>query len=102
VHAQALFVLSLSIRTLSPSPRNSILNDPCESFVLNVSSQSRPSVNCVVVVVRKTIGPFGFFVFPGDIFEGIEYDNERLVGCASSELTPRPTRTIISENCAEE
>jgi hypothetical protein len=53
-------------------------------------------------VVRKTIGPFEPCEFPGVSFEGIEYDSEWPVGRSSSEATPRPTRTIISENYAEE
>jgi hypothetical protein len=59
------------------------------------------SVNCVVVVVRKTIGPFERDGFPEEIFEGIEYDDiEWALGRVSSELIPRPIRTMISENCA--
>jgi hypothetical protein len=54
-------------------------------------------VNCVVVVVRKTIGPFER---DAEDFEGIEYDIELALGRVSSELIPRPIRTMISENCA--
>ena len=53
-------------------------------------------MNCVVVVVRKTIGPFER---DAEVFEGIEYDNEWAPGGDSSELIPRPIRTMISENC---
>jgi hypothetical protein len=53
-------------------------------------------VNCVVVVVRKTIGPFER---DAEAFEGIEYDIEWELGRVSSELMPRPIRTMISENC---
>jgi hypothetical protein len=83
---------------LSPSPLNSILNIPALVSLavgLIVVSVSPASVNCVVVVVRKTIGPFEF---PGEVFEGIEYDIEWVLGRVSSELMPRPIRTIISEN----
>jgi len=51
-------------------------------------------VNCVVVVVRKTIGPFER---EAEDLEGIEYDMELLVGRVPSELIPRPIRTMISE-----
>jgi hypothetical protein len=71
------------------------------SLCLSVLSVSCVSVNCVVVVVRKTIGPFER-VPPLEVFEGIEYDNDcTVVGRVSSELMPRPMRTIISENYAE-
>ena len=53
--------------------------------------------HCVVVVDRKTIGPER----PVAVFDGIEYDSEWPEGRVSSELTPRPMRTMISENCAE-
>lgn len=53
------------------------------------------SVNCVVVVVRKTIGPFER---DPEGLEGIEYDIECTLGLVSSELIPRPIRTMISEN----
>ena len=86
---------------LSPSSRSSILYiPPPGSACLSVLSVSCVSVNCVVVVVRKTIGPFER-VPPLDCFEGIEYDNDCTVGRVSSELMPRPMRTIISENYAE-
>jgi hypothetical protein len=91
----------------SPSVRNSILNVPTEGWVLlsslNVLSVSCVSVNCVVVVERKTIGPFEREPAPPpvpvDPFDGIEYDIECAVGrVVSSELMPRPMRTMISEN----
>ena len=94
-NAQTLVALSLSIRNLSWSLRNSILKVPCESLSLYVVSESGPSTNWVVVVDRKMMGPFEALVF---IFEGIENDIEWLVTRASSELTPRPMRTMISEN----
>jgi hypothetical protein len=59
------------------------------------------SVNCVVVVDRKTIGPFDREPFALKLFEGIEYDIDCADGRVSSELMPRPMRTIISENYAE-
>lgn len=52
-------------------------------------------MNCVVVVVRKTMGPFER---EAEAFEGIEYDIEWVLGRVSSELIPRPIRTMISEN----
>jgi hypothetical protein len=62
-----------ALMVLSPSPWNSILS------ILNISSLgwivvsvSCVSVNCVVVVVRKTIGPFERNGVPEDVFEGIE------------------------------
>lgn len=79
------------------SPRNSILNDPCDSLALKVLSESGPSVNWVVTVDRKTIGPLEALEFPPDVFDGKEYDIDWTVGRTSSELTPRPTRTMISE-----
>lgn len=87
---------------LSPSLLSSILNIPASgSLCLNVSV-SCASVNCVVVVVRKTIGPFERDPCAVDAFDGIEYDIEWVDGRVSSpELTPRPMRTIISENYAE-
>jgi hypothetical protein len=91
---QALMVLSRSLRS-------SILYIPSSgSLGLNVLSVSCVSVNCVVVVVRKTIGPFEREPFAVDAFEGIEYDIEWADGRFSSELMPRPMRTIISENCS--
>jgi hypothetical protein len=98
-NGQTLVALSLSIRNLSESPRNAILKVPSESLSLNVVSESGPSTNWVVVVDRKMMGPFEALVF---IFEGIEYDIELFSGRGSSELTPRPMRTMISENWAEE
>lgn len=91
-----------ALMVLSPSPRNSILNifpstSVSLSLCLIVVSVSCVSVNCVVVVVRKTIGPVRD-PFP-EVFEGIEYDNELAPGRVSSELMPRPIRTMISENC---
>ena len=86
---------------LSPSPRSSILYAPTSGSPLNVLSVSCVSVNCVVVVVRKTIGPFERVPFPLEFFEGKEYDIDCTVGRVSSELMPRPMRTIISENYAE-
>jgi hypothetical protein len=86
-----------ALMVLSPSPLNSILNiSPLVSIGLIVVSVSCVSVNCVVVVVRKTIGPFERVPFPA--FEGIEYDIEWELGRVSSELIPRPIRTMISEN----
>lgn len=92
---QALMVLSRSLRS-------SILYIPTSgSLCLNVLSVSCVSVNCVVVVDRKTIGPFEREPFVVVAFEGIEYDIEWADGRFSSELMPRPMRTIISENYAE-
>jgi hypothetical protein len=91
-----------ALMELSPSPRSSILYAPASgSCSLNVLSVSWVSVNCVVVVVRKTIGPFERVPFPLEFFEGKEYDIDCTVGRVSSELMPRPMRTIISENYAE-
>jgi hypothetical protein len=88
-----------TLMVLSPSPWNSILNIPVlvVSLGLMVVPVSWVSVNCVVVVVRKTIGPFER---EAEDLEGIEYDMELLVGRVPSELIPRPIRTMISENCA--
>jgi hypothetical protein len=88
-----------TLMALSPSPWNSILNiSPLVSLGLMVVSVSCVSVNCVVVVVRKTIGPFERVPFAEEAFEGIEYDIELELGRVSSELIPRPIRTMISEN----
>jgi|SRR6266478_303239 len=88
-----------TLMTLSPSLLNSILNiPPPVSLGFNVLPVSCVSVNCVVVVDLKTIGPFDR-ALPEDVFEGIEYDNDWAVGRVSSELIPRPIRTMISENC---
>lgn len=65
-------------------------------------SESCPSINCVVVVDLKMIGPFETLELAADVFDGIEYDIDWTVGRTSSELTPRPTRTMISENYAVE
>jgi len=59
-------------------------------------------VNCVVVVERNTIGPFERDELPPDDFDGIENEMDCMVRRVSSELMPRPTRTMISENCTEE
>lgn len=62
-----------ALRELSASPRSSsILYDDatCDSLALNVVSDSCASVNCVVVVVRNTIGPFGRDEFPVYVFDG--------------------------------
>lgn len=40
--------------------------------------------------------------WPPDVFDGIENDMDCMVRRVSSELIPRPTRTMISENCTEE
>jgi hypothetical protein len=88
-----------ALMVLSPSPWNSILNIPVLVVSLGlivVPTVSWVSVNCVVVVVRKTIGPFER---DAEAFEGIEYDIEWELGRVSSELMPRPIRTMISENC---
>ncbi len=79
---------------------NSILYAPSlfDSFGLNVLAVSCVSVNCVVVVDRKTIGPFERAALPVKDFEGIEYDID-WAARVSSELIPRPIRTMISENC---
>jgi hypothetical protein len=69
------------------------------SLGLIVVPGSSVSVNWVVVVVRKTIGPFERDPLAEEGFEGIEYDNEWVLGRSSSELIPRPIRTMISENC---
>jgi len=63
-----------ALMELSPSPRSSILNiSTFASVSLNVLSGSCiVSVNCDVVVVRKTMGPFERDVFPADVFDGIE------------------------------
>lgn len=91
-----------ALMELAASLRSSILNIPSSgSLGLNVLSVSCVSVNCVVVVVRKTIGPFDRDPFAVEAFEGIEYDNDWADGRVSSELMPRPMRTIISENYAE-
>jgi hypothetical protein len=90
-----------TLMELSPSPRSSILYIPSwTSAPLNVDSDACESVICVVVVDLKTIGPFDR-TFPLDVFDGIEYDID-WGGRVSSELTPRPMRTMISENCTEE
>ena len=68
IQVQALMVLS-------PSP-NSILYIPSPALCLIVGSGSCKSVNCVVVVVRNTIGPFERVPGWVEIFEGIEYDRE--------------------------
>ena len=39
---------------------------------------------------------------PPDVFDGIENEMDCTVRRVSSELIPRPTRTMISENCTEE
>jgi hypothetical protein len=59
-------------------------------------------VNRVVVVVAKTMAPFDRDVLPADVFDGIEREMDCMVRRVSSELTPRPTRTMISVNYTEE
>lgn len=93
-----MLIQGQALMVLSPST-NSILYIPSLVLCLIVGSGSCKSVNCVVVVVRKTIGPFERVPGCVEIFEGIEYDREwEVVARASSELIPRPMRTIISEN----
>jgi hypothetical protein len=95
-----------ALLALSESPLNSILYvsppfdsfKPFDSIGLNVLAVSCVSVNCVVVVDRKTIGPFERAPLVVRDFEGIEYDID-WAARVSSELIPRPIRTMISENC---
>jgi hypothetical protein len=61
-------------------------------------------MNCVAVVVAKAMAPFDRDVLPADVLDGIESEMDCMVSTqrVSSELTPRPTRTMISVNCTEE
>ena len=47
------------------------------------------------------MGPFER-EFPPVVFDGIESEMDCMVRRVSSVLIPRPTRTMISENCTEE
>ena len=59
-------------------------------------------MNRVVVVVANTMGPLERDVLPPEAFDGIESEMDCMVRRVSSVLIPRPTRTMISENCTEE
>jgi hypothetical protein len=87
---------------LSVSVSKSILREPCELVTFWVCSESGASVNRVVVVVAKAMAPFDRDVLPADVFDSTESGMDCMVmRRVSSELTPRPTRTMISVNCTE-
>jgi len=88
-----------ALRALSASTSLN-LEPSLDSSILYVFSDPCPSVNCVVVVERNTMGPVARDVLPFEVFDGIEKEMDCMV--RSCELMPRPTRTMISENCAEE